>query len=531
MPTINGVPYTGIRNINLKGVDSTKGSALRFERTSSSNPFDSSSAGLYVNSSGQLIFSYNGTSTTLGATGVSGSIPSLDAIFQGDQTLDLGGLSTLTIDRSTGNNNVLTLTNSGAGSGNVLQITNVGSGKDINGTSNTWSVTKAGVAVFESATLSGAGGADKFTITAGDAVLSDGSLTMTDADNAATLSITNNTATTASVFVFAGSGVFTGSTTSSFMTITPSGLTTGTAVYLPVAGLTTGKAVHIVGNALTTGNLLHISSSATAITGTGRMLYLEHTGTTGTSATLAEITSAATDETIIFKATASAALAAGVIAKLSGSSMTTGTALQINNLDALTTGIGVHIASAATAITGAGRMLYVNHTGATGTSATLAEIASAANDETVIFKVTASAALAAGKVMFLSAAALTTGTVLDISGSTATTTGTLVNINDNSADTGTRSLVTIKQDHASASGATPLTILNDNATKPLIAGTATATSTNYYKFATVNGVTIWIGAGTTANGNLTGTAGDICLNGGSNKPEYCTGTTNWTALV
>lgn len=60
-----------------------------------------------------------------------------------------------------------------------------------------------------------------------------------------------------------------------------------------------------------------------------------------------------------------------------------------------------------------------------------------------------------------------------------------------------------------------------------------ATSTNYYKVLTdaTTGISLWVGNGTTANGNLSGTAGDVLLNGGSNKPEYCTGTTTWVALV
>lgn len=57
------------------------------------------------------------------------------------------------------------------------------------------------------------------------------------------------------------------------------------------------------------------------------------------------------------------------------------------------------------------------------------------------------------------------------------------------------------------------------------------TSTNFKKLIVLAGVTLWISDGTTANGNLSGTAGDICFNAGTNKPEYCTGTTNWTALV
>lgn len=43
-------------------------------------------------------------------------------------------------------------------------------------------------------------------------------------------------------------------------------------------------------------------------------------------------------------------------------------------------------------------------------------------------------------------------------------------------------------------------------------------------------VVIWLSDGTTPNGNLSGTAGDICLNGTSGQAFYCTGTTNWTGM-
>jgi hypothetical protein len=288
----------------------------------------------------------------------------------------------------------------------------------------------------------------------------------------------------------AGIGNITSSaTTGNMFTITNTGVYTGTGVQVITAdSATTGVLFKISGNGLTTGTGAIITSTGTMTT-TGNLLTL-----TANSATTA----------------------AGI--------------LRIN-ANALTTGIGAVITSSATAMTGAGRLLYVNHTGTTGTSATLSEFASAATDETIVLSATASAALAAGKVMQISGAAVTTGTLLDISDNTAHTTGTAVNVVTNSSDTGTRSIVFIKQDHASASGATPLELANDNATKALIKGTATAASTHFYRFATINGVTIWVGDGTTANGALSGTAGDMLINGGSNKPEYCTGTTSWTALV
>lgn len=57
-------------------------------------------------------------------------------------------------------------------------------------------------------------------------------------------------------------------------------------------------------------------------------------------------------------------------------------------------------------------------------------------------------------------------------------------------------------------------------------------STNFRKIiSSTTGFVLWESDGTTPDGNLSGTAGDICVNGASNKPYYCMGTTNWTALV
>lgn len=241
------------------------------------------------------------------------------------------------------------------------------------------------------------------------------------------------------------------------------------------AGVTTGIALALDDNTgLTSGKIIKVASSATAMTSAGRLFLSDHTGATSTSGVLNEFKSAANDETVIAKITASDVLATGNCLAISAVAMTTGKGIAMTNLDALTSGIGIHVASAATAITGAGRLFYSNHTGATGTSATLNEFASAANDETIVCQITGSAALAGGKLLALSAVALTTGTVLDISDNTAATTGTIVNIASNSADTGTRSVVKITQDHASASGATALTVQQDSGVKPAIAITGAA---------------------------------------------------------
>lgn len=93
------------------------------------------------------------------------------------------------------------------------------------------------LAASRSLTLAGVGGSNIFTITAGDAVMSDGSLTITDADNAATVSVTNNT------------------------------ITSGTLVDLASSSLTTGLGISLVANAVTSGSMLYLETSAASFVG------------------------------------------------------------------------------------------------------------------------------------------------------------------------------------------------------------------------------------------------------------------------
>lgn len=142
-------------------------------------------------------------------------------------------------------------------------------------------------------------------------------------------------------------GVDTTTTSGALVTLTATLGVAATQV-LGTFGTTTGIGVSLVTDALTTGQSFKISSSATAITTTGRLFLVSHSGATGTSGILSEITSAATDETVIFQVTASAALAAGKVLNLSAAAVTTGTVLSAANADALTTGsIGVFTSNSA----------------------------------------------------------------------------------------------------------------------------------------------------------------------------------------
>lgn len=271
-----------------------------------------------------------------------------------------------------------------------------------------------------------------------------------------------------------------------------------------------------------------VISSDLTVTGTTNIgnISLNDLSTTGNTA----LGNATSDTLTVTGNSAFTGTATGNMVDVVATATTTGIAVDVTGNTALTTGQLVSVASSATAITTTGRLFSSAHSGATGTSATLNEFSTAATDETVLLKLTASAALAAGKVLSVSGAAVTTGILVDISDSAALTTGQILNIAGNSADTGTRSLVKIAQSNASASGATALEVSAAGALAP-IKSTGATVSSHFQKFATAGGVTIWISDGTTANAALSGTAGDLCLNAGSNKPEYCTGTTNWTALV
>jgi hypothetical protein len=203
--------------------------------------------------------------------------------------------------------------------------------------------------------------------------------------------------------------------------------TTGTGLQLTMDAITDGIGMFMTVDALTSGQGVSIASSATAITGAGRLLRVDHTGATGTNAILSEFASAGDDETTILRVTASDVLAGGVMFDLSGAAMTTGTAIDAGGLNALTTGIGLNIASTATAITGAGRLVYVNHAGATSTNGILNEFTTAATDETVNVRITASAAIS-GEILDISAVLMADGTAIDISNLAAITSGKAIHV-------------------------------------------------------------------------------------------------------
>ena len=195
----------------------------------SANPTDGDSTrkGLAVVSG--VLKLWTGTTWTAVSSG-SGGFTTWDELYDVDKTLSIDD-ATLTFALTHLTNDGLTITGGASVAGSCLQITNAGSGKDINGTSDTWSFTKAGILDCTGITIGddesvtfgddadatiqydengnnvlqftctggfdfdNAVGMDGTLAVGGDVTFSDSSLTITDADNAATVTVINATLT------------------------------------------------------------------------------------------------------------------------------------------------------------------------------------------------------------------------------------------------------------------------------------------------------------------------------------------------
>ena len=581
MATYNGISYSDLKNVSLKGTIQQNLGILRWDPQSGSgwatNPIGSTDYGLFVNSSGNLVFSSLGTQTVLASGGGSGGIPSWNAIFAGNKTMSVQGTAfTITDTTSSNSNNVLDLVASGT-SGALLSFAQSGSGLDVSGTSATWTVSAAGAAAFlsvASATINGAGsgitigdsganvvtigtnsntitmakattfsssltgvngiftstsntvvpllvtdntlstfghgvanggvvvvrstslttgtaikaqtaegtlttgfyfeawdttssytafsvgkygattiagsafGTAALTVTLGDIVVSSGKLLVTSAGTGASANVfTNNSIVAHTLFALAGSGAFTGSTTTSFVTITPSGLTSGTAIYVPLAAMTTGTGLSMVANALTTGLLVSLTHTTAVIADGGSMLNISSTSadtggsTTGTLINL--ISSGAQAATLV---------------ELTDTATTTGTLMLLSQATTQTTGHVLSLLSTGT-ITTTGDVLAVTANSAT-TSTGVVRVTANGLTTGVALLVTSSGVIATtGDLVSLVASGLTTGTALNLGTLAALTTGkgisiahttsviasggSLLNLSSTSVDTATTSGVLV----------------------------------------------------------------------------------------
>ena len=441
-----------------------------------------SGAAIYVDSDNGASFSgqggylhfYNGTSTDLfvgryGALTITGNAAGTDSIMltAGDLTMTSGNIvmtagdltmtagnfvNTLGDMTLTAGNFVMTLGDASLVDGS-LTVTDADNAATIDVTNNT--ITTADLMVVDSTSIT-TGALVKLNANAATAdgevleIISAGDATSTPTGLSITIASVTTGAAKGAVITMAGA-----TTTAVGLTVDMAALTTGSGALITTAGVvvTTGNLLTLTANSATTAaGLLRINangltsgigaviaSSSTGLTGAGRLLRVDHTGNAGNaSGVVAEIASAAADETVVMRVTASAALALGVALDISAAALTTGTALDIGGMAAITTGNGIVIAAsgttrtdgmlisatcASTAATATGRMLLLNHTGATSASGAsiIAEMKSAAADGTVVLQVKNSAAMTGSLAVFDMSASVT-GTGIQIKATQATLT-------------------------------------------------------------------------------------------------------------
>lgn len=280
MANYNSNRYTDYRNISL-GKVSGEG-ILRFGTQLTAALSATDDRAIYVR--GDALYYWNGSAETDITSGGSG-VSTWDSLYDLDKTMTIDD-TTLTFALTHATNDGLTLTGDAGSAGDVVQITNAGTGSDIKGTSGTWAFSKAGaltcasiadsttnatlqvdgngtggvdicststggitlgddttLAASKTLTATGTGGSTIVTVTAGDVSVADGSITLVDADNATSVSVTNNT------------------------------ISSATLIDVVSTSLTTGKGIAVTGNGLTNGALFYGESSA-AGWGTGFFIQM-----------------------------------------------------------------------------------------------------------------------------------------------------------------------------------------------------------------------------------------------------------------
>ena len=351
-------------------------------------------------------------------------------------------------------------------------------------------------------------------------------------------------------------------------------VTTGTAMLMTLADLTTsGVGISITNSTstgLTSGSLIRVTTATTGAVATNGVVSIRATGAyTSTSnvglldvlasgltgaGTVVRIAASAAGQTAskllhveasgyttgytgdVMAVTGVSTTGASNLVLLTGANTTAGAMLRFTN-NALTTGVGMIFAHTTSVIADTGSMLRLSSSSIdTGgaTNGTILDIAStgATAGTAVLISDTASTT---GRAFKVAATAAYTGTgcidfatgatsgVGELHTHSSLTTGTGISVVCASANTGAWKGLSVSVTNTAATAAAPIrtsnvAVNNSKFTKILESTDGTKT------------LTIWMSQdATTPNGTLSGTAGDICLNGPSNRTFYCTGTTNWTA--
>lgn len=201
---------------------------------------------------------YNGS--TFVAVGGSGGASTWDEIYDNDKTLSIDDGAFVIQLLAGESTNALTLSAQATATGAVLGFSNSGTGNDITGTSSTWGVTKAGAATFDaSVTTAAIVGSTNLTIDAtgtGTITLagtSTGAIVLTTAVTAtASITITGTadsnclTVTAGDVLISNGKIALTNDDTDAALTMTANSVTTGNVILVTANGVTSGTMVNLV---------------------------------------------------------------------------------------------------------------------------------------------------------------------------------------------------------------------------------------------------------------------------------------------
>lgn len=384
--------------------------------------------------------------------------------------------------------------------------------------------------------ITGTASADSVLVTSGNFTMSDGVVAVTSTGTADVLTVTADSLLSNNLAIFKGSGTFTGTGSSAFVAVTPTGLTTGTALSVVAAAATTSVAVvDIAAAALTSGSALRITPGSATITTGGKSIEIEHgSAVAGNGVTVT--TTGAYSGTGLVLLTAGAATTGILLSLVSTTGMTSGSLLRGTTSTAgavATNGIFSMRATGNYTSTSNAGLLDVSATATT--AGTVVNIKGDALTTGVALNVSGTgvysgagfitvtqSGMTTGVGMLMTYAGLTTGSGLSIT-TAALTTGQSILVTDSSSDTGAHAAIFAKVTNTAATAAAPLktsnvAVNNSKFTKILVSTDGTKT------------FTLWLSQDATSpNTVLSGVVGDICVNGPSGRSFYCTGTTNWTA--
>lgn len=359
MAYFNGRSYTNLRGLNL----SEDNGALRFATPLVTPTTTTDERLIYVNSSNQLIFDNGSATTALGASGVVSSFSLNDAYDDGSVlTVDAGAVNFAGVHAT---NNTVEI--AGAGSGHLIALTNTGSGSDILGTSSAWSVSAAGAAVFTAVT-----GCDTLTAAANLAINATGAGTIAIGNvSSGAVTITPALVAVASVTITGGadSEVFTitdgdAKLTNGILTLDSDDTTTGNLT-IPSSTATSGNVVTIVADDLTSGAALFIDSdNGASFSGNGGFVHISDgtnpvllvgrygaTTIAGNATGTASLTLTKGDFTLSDGATSLTNSGDAAVLTIVGDACTSTNVVDIN-ADAITTGTLLHLDSSATGFNG-----------------------------------------------------------------------------------------------------------------------------------------------------------------------------------